>query len=293
METRKVKGMNRKRNQNLRPRRRAGGRVGLASLLAALAAGLVTFQLLQGQEAPDESPLDQTRTILDEYQKVQRDIAAEKERLATVKQMLEDRIELLQGRIELIEQRTAEKRDEMAQKKQELSEHKQEHEKLLEAIETLEPNINLLEKRVVGLLARMPRFVREDPIISRLSELIPEDPDKTQQSIGARYQNAIAIISQLNRLNQKIHANEEMRDIPGRENRLKVTVLYLGISYAYYVDSQGKVAGVGMPGPEEWVWQAKNDIAGQVLLAVKMYHNDEEARYVQLPVQIQESGEQN
>lgn len=285
--------MNRKRNQNPGPRRRPGRRIQLASLFAALAAGLVTFQLLQAQESVDQAGVDQTRAILDEHQKRQRELAAERERLATVKRMLQDRIELLRGRIEVVEQRTAEKSQEMAQKQQELSEHTQEHDKLLEAIETLEPNINLLEKRVVALLARMPGFVLEDPIVSRLSELIPEDPEKTQQSIGARYQNAIAIISQLNRLNQRIHANEEMRDIPGRENRLKVTVLYLGITYAYYVDNEGKVAGVGMPGPDKWVWQAKNDIAGQVLLAVKMYHNDEEARYVQLPVQIQESGEQN
>jgi hypothetical protein len=66
-----------------------------------------------------------------------------------------------------------------------------------------------------------------------------------------------------------------------------VQTLYIGLGGGYFVNDTGDLAGVGRPGPKGWEWVNQPEIAARVLGAIKMYRNEQTARFVMLPASIQ------
>jgi hypothetical protein len=261
-------------------------------VLALAVLSSTTLRLLRAQQAPeDETLVEDTRMILEKWVQTKRLIAEEKRDLALDEQLLNDRIEVLQGRINTIGRKTQEARGKISEIEKKREQLNREHQALVEAADSLDPVLLDVESGVRELLTRMPPFVLSDPQIEKFAEMIPEDPKETKLSLSERFQSVVVVLNRLTKLNQEIRETSEVRELPDGST-MAVDVLYLGITYAYYVDANATVAGVGMATPEGWVWKHDNSIAKQVRLAVKIYDNEEEAVFVQLPVNVQESGKQ-
>jgi hypothetical protein len=161
-----------------------------------------------------------------------------------------------------------------------------ENEKLKAATEALSNQIGNLEERTLELLARLPEAMQQR--VKVLSKNIPDDQqrDKTEQTLGRRYQNVIGTLNQLNKLNSEITITNEKRKLSSGQ-AVDVTVIYIGIGQAYYVGGDGRIGGVGMVTDEGWAWKEDNDAAPEIARALKILRNDQPAAFVRLPIEIQ------
>ena len=75
-------------------------------------------------------------------------------------------------------------------------------------------------------------------------------------------------------------------EIPARGETAEVTVIYLGVGQAYYVDQTGKYAGTGRPTPEGFQWTADDAIAPAVFQMKTIYNGGTAAEFVQVPVTV-------
>ena len=69
--------------------------------------------------------------------------------------------------------------------------------------------------------------------------------------------------------------------------QVRVQVLYLGLAQALYVSKSGRLAGVGRPGPDGWIWERNNKIANDVTRAIRVFRDETIPSLVNLPVELQ------
>ena len=114
---------------------------------------------------------------------------------------------------------------------------------------------------------------------------IPEDPDKTKMLSAERVQVCVGVLNELDKFNNAVNVfNEKRKNDKGEE--VAVQTIYVGLGTAYFVNETGDFAGVGAPGVKGWEWTNKPEIAPTVEAAVKIYRNEQTARFVTLPVVI-------
>ena len=100
-----------------------------------------------------------------------------------------------------------------------------------------------------------------------------------------RFQNVLGVLNELNKSNNEIAVNYEVRTLAdGRPSEVKV--VYVGLAQAYFV-SPGGEAGIGRPGVDGWVWEPTKTAAGDVLIALEILQGKHTPAFVPLPVKIQ------
>lgn len=144
-----------------------------------------------------------------------------------------------------------------------------------------------LEANVKGLAPQLP-----GPLQDRLEPLlvqIPENPEDTRVSLGKRLVNVLGVLLQAEKFNDTATLTGETRAVrPGDEQKVQVRTLYWGLGQAVYVDSQGRVAGVGRPGPDGWHFDEEKGFADEAKLLIDIYEgNVDTIRFVEMPVQVQ------
>lgn len=143
--------------------------------------------------------------------------------------------------------------------------------------------IRTLEQDVVSLAARLPGPLREK--LEMLLVQIPEDPESSNQSLGQRLMNVLGVLSQTDKWNSTASFVAETRAVG--DQKLQVRTLYWGLAQAFYVDSQGRIAGVGRPGPEGWEFSDDPGLAGDARRLLDIYQgNVDLIEFVELPVEI-------
>jgi hypothetical protein len=78
----------------------------------------------------------------------------------------------------------------------------------------------------------------------------------------------------------------EVRSLPDGTSAV-VTALYVGLGHAYYVGVEGRIAGVGTPSPDGWVWRPANDAAPAIAEAIAILSNEKPAGFVRLPLRVE------
>jgi gas vesicle protein len=144
-----------------------------------------------------------------------------------------------------------------------------------------------LEQRVLGLVPMLP-----EPLQDKLEPLIvqiPNDPEAGRVSLGKRLVNVLGVLLQAEKFDGTATLTGETRAIrAGDEQKVQVRTLYWGLGQAVYVDSQGRAAGLGRPGPEGWVFSEAPGLADDAKLLIDIYEgNVDTIRFVDVPVQIQ------
>ena len=140
-----------------------------------------------------------------------------------------------------------------------------------------------LEARARELDKALPPPARDriQPLVQR----IPEDPETTKSSLSERFQNIVGALDQVNRFHREISVTNEVRTLDGGTSA-EVTVVYLGVSKAFYVSTDKTQAGIGTAGPDGWTWESANASAAEIAKAIGILQDGKAAEYVHVPVRI-------
>jgi hypothetical protein len=258
----------------------------LAGLAAWWAPGVMNAQesaATPETQAAELSPED-VAEMLTRWQEIQLLIGEERRNRKLGLELLNSEVEMLSDEIASLTERLEADQSSIAEADTQREELLAQNEELKSVAGEFEESIRVYEARLKALLPGLPAplSARIEPVAKNL----PEDPENTEQSLAARFVTILGILNEVDKFNQEIHVEVELRDL-GNGASAEVTVLYLGISRAYYVTNDGLNAGVGVPSPEGWTWTPDSSIAPQVALAIAIQRNEKPAAYVQLPLSIQ------
>lgn len=153
------------------------------------------------------------------------------------------------------------------------------------AAESLKGRIHALEEQVLAVAPSLP-----EPLTDRLELLlvqIPEDPEKTDVALGQRLMNVLGVLAQAEKWNSTATLVGETRAVGEGDQRAQVRTVYWGLGQAIYVDTQGRVAGVGRPTPEGWSFVDDPELAEQAQLFLDIYEgNVDTIAFVPIPVDL-------
>lgn len=139
------------------------------------------------------------------------------------------------------------------------------------------------ERKLTQFIPQLPAPLQDlvKPLVARL----PADPQNTKMLAAERVQVCVGTLNELDKFNNAVNVfNEKRKNDKGEE--VAVQTVYVGLGAAYFVNETGDFAGVGVPGDRGWQWTNKPEIAPTVLAAIKMYRNEQTARFLTLPVTI-------
>jgi hypothetical protein len=151
--------------------------------------------------------------------------------------------------------------------------------------QVLEERIRGLEEEILAAVPRLPKPLQDklEPLLVQ----IPEDPESQRLRLGQRLMNVLGVLVQTEKFNNTATFVGETRAVTG-DQKVQVRTLYWGLGQAYYVDAQGRAAGVGRPGDEGWVFSEEPDLADDTGLLLDIYEgNVDVIEFVELPVEVQ------
>ena len=233
--------------------------------------------------AAQSSNLRDARAAMGKWIETQQIISRERKDWQQSKEILAGRVDVVKQEASALEEkiRTAESAAADAAKKK--GELLAENDKLKEQAAALATAVTGMEADVKKVLKRVPEFiaVRLKPLASR----IPEDPATTKVSVAERFQNVLGILNDLNKANNELTVNFEVRNLADGKPS-EVRVLYVGLGQAYYLSARGE-SGTGRPGPDGWVWEPNPAIAADVLKTLEIIQGKHKPAFVPLPVKFQ------
>ena len=228
--------------------------------------------------------IEQTQTALEQWVETRRVISKEKRDFMLAREMLVERIDLMSREIESLREKVAEAEGSIAEADKKRVELIEENEKLRKAAESIGSVLVSLEESTKKLLHRLPEPIRER--IKPLTQRLPKDKNECKLSLSERFQNVVGILNEVNKANREITVTSEVRTLADGSGA-EVTALYLGIGQAYYTGGNGSIAGVGTATEEGWVWKTADDAAHQIADAIAILKNEQVARFIHLPVEVQ------
>lgn len=254
------------------------------STLCIFLVAVAIPSLAMGETSTESDAIDSTRSTLAKWVETRQIVSEEKRDWELGKEVLEQRIALLEGEVAALQEKISVARGGIEEADLEQRERIAQNRGLRQASATLEEVIGAVEAKTRALLVSLP-----EPLARRvepLSRKLPEDPAKTELSLGERFQNALGILNEINKFNREIVVTREIRELPGGSTA-EVQTIYLGLGQAYYVTPNGDAAGTGRPGPGGWSWSASNEMAQEIARAIAILQNEDVPAYVPLPVQVQ------
>ena len=201
----------------------------------------------------------------------------ERETLRATRDLLEQQREALLAEIAELEESNTASDDERRDLLLERGEYQR-------AGRALEEKIRTLEEKVLELEAQLPRPLQER--LELLLVQIPTDPAKAAPPLGQRLMNVLGVLAQAEKFNRTATFVGETRAVNG-EKKVQVRTLYSGLAQAVYVDSQGKTAGIGRPGPDGWEFTDDPELASDARRLLDIYEGNVDAiEFVRLPIEI-------
>jgi len=256
----------------------------LPLFMAVLLLVVASTAFPQLQEPGDQAAeLATTRNAMDRWVETRRLISSTVSEWAEGRQLLEERIAMLDREILAIADRSKEATEEISKTNQQLEGLREDQEELKSAAVNLSALVGGFEARTLSLLQRLP-----EPLAQRLKPLsqgIPRPGEDSGVGLARRFQNIIGILDAVNKFQREVTSSTEIRQLADGSSS-EVTVLYLGISMAYYASADGKLGCYGIPGEAGWIWQEANQEAPAIARAVAIYANSEKASFVLLPATL-------
>ena len=104
--------------------------------------------------------------------------------------------------------------------------------------------------------------------------------------------NVLGVLAQAEKFNGTATFVGETRATGGAgedAQQVSVRTLYWGLGQAIYVDSVGRSAGIGVPGPTGWEFSNDPELADRAQRLLDIYEGNVDAiEFVSLPVRIQD-----
>lgn len=232
--------------------------------------------------ASQSANLRDARAAMGKWIETQQIISKERKDWQQGREILASRVEVVKQESLTLEAKIKQAEVQAAEAAQKKSELVNENEKLKEQAASLAVTVATMETEVRRVLKRAPEYIQTR--LKPLTERIPEDQKTAKISVAERFQNVLGILNDLNKANNEITVNFEVRNLSDGKPS-EVRVLYVGLAQAYYLSAKGE-AGVGRPGAEGWIWEPANDIADRIRLALDVISGKQKPAFVPLPVKI-------
>ncbi|MDP4611837.1 MAG: DUF3450 domain-containing protein [Opitutales bacterium] len=230
-----------------------------------------------------QANLQDTRDVLGRWVETKQIISEENANWRVEESILKDTKNLLSSELERLNKALEDMEATATAADEERSQLADQKEKLTAASAVVESNIGSLETQIKTIVKTLPQ-----PLVEKLKPLIrrlPDDPNKTELSLGERVQNIVGILSQADKFNTTITLSNESREMETGKV-VQVTTLYWGLAMAYFVDNSGSYAGLGTPSAEGWVWKEVSGAGAQIKQLLDIYEGTEEIQFVEVPASI-------
>lgn len=232
-----------------------------------------------------DKQVDKARSALQEWVETRQIISKEKADWAILKETLVDTQALLAAQSKQLDEKIAEMVEEKTGADDEREALLAEKAELKEATKALEEQVVKIEASILTLAKRFPEDLQGtiDPLLRR----IPKPGAKSKAGLGERVQNIVGILLQTDKFNGQITVVSRTQELPdGRE--VQVSTMYFGLGQAYFVDTTGSYAGLGVPTDEGWVYEQDDSIAPLVQELIAIYEGEAtEISFIPVPVKIQ------
>jgi hypothetical protein len=232
---------------------------------------------------PAAPSLKETRLVMGKWIETQQIISKERNQWQQEKEILVNRIDLLKKELSTLEEKTKQAESSVAETKDRHDELIAQEDELKGTSAQLEAVVSAMEVDVRRLFKSLP-----EPIQTKLAPLrqrIPEDPSNTRVTIAERFQNVLGILNELNKTNNEITVDYEVRNLADGKPS-EVRVMYVGLAQAYYLSARGE-AGIGRPSADGWKWEPSKSVADDVSVALEIIQGKHSPAFVPLPVKLQ------
>jgi hypothetical protein len=229
------------------------------------------------------SSLEETRLRMEKWIETQQIISKEHKDWQQGKDILTGRLELVKKEIGTVEEKTKQAEAGVAETNKKRNELLAETEQLKATGAQLAQAVERIEIKTRRIYKRLPEPLKEK--LQPLYQRIPEEPNTTRVSVAERFQNVLGILNELNKANNEISVNYEVRTLAdGKPSEVKV--IYVGLAQAYYISASGE-AGVGCAVDGSWNWVPSKSSAPDILIALEILQGKQTPAFVPLPVKIQ------
>jgi len=196
--------------------------------------------------------LSETRTALQEWVNLRKQISEEATNWRVDKELLADTIKVLHTEMGLLEDRILAAEENTTVADQQREDLTLENDKLKEASRAVENAMPAMEKTVRELVAWFPPALNE-----RIGQLVKRMPsaDRARTSraaLGGRVQNIVGILQEIEKFNRQITITTELTTLESGQ-MAQVKTMYIGLGQGFFVDENAKFAGVVRPTAEGWV----------------------------------------
>jgi hypothetical protein len=243
---------------------------------------LAALTPLVAQANPD--PVAVARATLEQWRQTQTLLSKEARDWTVAKDALLARIDVLKREIVAVQKRTAEAEANLATADRKRAELQAENDAHKATLAGLEERIAGHEQRLLELLPRLPEPLREK--VRPLSQRLPKAGEAATTPLTDRYAVVVGVLNEIHKWNREVTVATEVRALPDGTS-VEVTVLYAGIGQAWYVGRNGRVAGRGTATADGWAWRPMDELGPAILEAVAVWKNEQPAKFVRLPVQVQ------
>ncbi|WP_416305434.1 DUF3450 family protein [Neptunicella sp. SCSIO 80796] len=242
--------------------------------------GLLVGLLICSSQA---QTVNQTEKLVGQWLDIERQTAA-------LQQEWQNQQPMLKQRLELLEAESAQLQNVLDNSQGNNSEVDQQRSKLLAEQTELE----MEQQNTVDFLQRL------DSKLEAFQTQLPPVLLNTWQQEQAELQNnadtstklqiALAKLAKLAEFTQRITLNETAIQSPDGSPIL-VKQLYLGVSMAWFVSADQSYAGIGKVTDGAWQWDFRDDLdSAEISKAIAIYQKQQQAEFVQLPVQLTAAG---
>ncbi len=230
-----------------------------------------------------EAPLAETRSTLEKWVEARQLASKSRADWQSDKELLEQSLDLFTREMKAVDDQAARLGTNSVQVDKERAQAEASLKSSNDGLQQARSFAAGIEGKILKLVPRLPAPLQE--ILKPNLRRLPANPGEARANASDRIQVIAAILNELDKFNNAITLfNERRRNDKGEE--VAVDVVYVGLGAAYFVNDSGDFAGVGSPGETGWVWRAQGGIAQAVRDVIRIYRNDEPARFVSLPVTI-------
>jgi septal ring factor EnvC (AmiA/AmiB activator) len=230
-----------------------------------------------------ETTVSDTRVALEKWVETRQQISKTRADWQADKESLEQTVALYERELQSVEAQMSKVSTNNTQVTKEAAEAEALKKSSSEAIERARQFANEFETRLKQLLPQLPAPLQD--IVKPLALRMPADPANTRMLAAERVQVCVGALNELDKFNNAVNVfNEKRKNDKGEE--VAVQTIYVGLGAAYFVNDTADFAGVGTPGAGGWQWSNQPDLAPAVQAALKIYRNEQTARFITLPVTI-------
>jgi hypothetical protein len=138
-----------------------------------------------------------------------------------------------------------------------------------------------IERKLMGMIPQFPDPLQKECQVPLRQLKLEKKPEQWL----SRFQTCFQIIKAASAFHRRYTLNHQT--IPLGDTALAVDVLYLGLTQAYFINTNGERGGIGQPTPFGWQWQEHHELIPNIQDAINMKNETStEFHLVSLPVEL-------